>query len=65
MRMALVNVQVDAFRERCKHAIECIRALQLADNTLILEDNCEEAEERMFANNIVVDKKLGGREVTV
>ena len=78
LRTLMGKVQVEAFVEWCKHAVECLQALQGADEERSEQSEgessgCEGSDQNVAGvvenearvNNTVVNNELGGKDVTV
>ena len=77
-RTVMGKVQLEAFVDWCKHAVECMKALRGVDECCdeqdfdsrhrggtIMVENVDCVEDKVKVNNTVVDNELGGRDVTV
>lgn len=80
LRTVMGKVQLEAFVRWCKHGVECMRALQGADDggversershgrlstEAIKAEVVDDVEKKVRINNSVVDNELGGTDITV
>lgn len=74
LRTVMGKVQLNVFAEWCKHAVECIRALQGAlqemnelggDSGRTNDGIVRDMEKKIKVNNTIVDNELGGTDVTI
>ena len=64
LRTLMGKVQVEAFVEWCKDAMECLRALQSGHGRSDVND-AGALEDELRVNNTVMDNEFGGKDVTV